>query len=152
MKKKNINSFRMEENPRSLHLDAVFRRQDQFSFYSQIFSSLGSVRVWRRFWFRIIALGIWCRSQIHIQLQVQSYLLDLDLVSGSCQRIQDDSSPHYSVQYECLQLASGFNSCIYQQELSTLCSSRAPTGPFPWTGFQRITLDSGSNGWYSINK
>ena len=42
-------------------------------------------------------------------------LLDLELVNGSCPRTQDDSSPHHSVQHEGLQLASGFNSSIYQQ-------------------------------------
>jgi hypothetical protein len=39
--------------------------------------------------------------------------LTLGWVSGSCPRIQDDSSPHHSFQHECVLLASGFNSCIY---------------------------------------
>ena len=57
-------------------------------------------------------------------------LLDLGWVSGSCQRIQDDSSPHHSVQHECLQLAKGFNFCIYQQVVYK-CSSRAPSASVP---------------------
>jgi hypothetical protein len=35
-------------------------------------------------------------------IKMTYFLLDLGWVSGSCPRIQDDSSPHHSVQHECL--------------------------------------------------
>ena len=87
-----------------------------------------------------------CVQVFHIIHGVSLHLLDLGWVSGSWPRILNDSSLHHYVQHECPQLASGFNSCINQQVIYK-CRIGRPLPLCPWTGFLRITLDSGSSGW-----